>query len=176
MSFWRLQNQLTKITLEIQVRRKEGDKMQTRFGSHEYLRAIWCQKAGCAPLGRWGGEEKQVNGEGWGKEETEDSQRQSRKEQHRESCRLEETELWCEHLGCQVGKKEWKTVREREGGKERMKEREKERRRDFPGGPMPKTPWSQYRRTGLDPRAGNKIPHAATKSLCAPTKDSVCCG
>lgn len=106
MSFWRLQNQLTKITLEIQVRRKEGDKMQTRFGSHEYLRAIWCQKAGCAPLGRWGGEEKQVNGEGWGKEETEDSQRQSRKEQHRESCRLEETELWCEHLGCQVGKKE----------------------------------------------------------------------
>ena len=30
--------------------------------------------------------------------------------------------------------------REREGGKERMKEREKERRRDFPGGPMPKTP------------------------------------
>ena len=125
-----------KITLEIiQVSRKEGDKMETRFDSHECLSAIWCQKAGCAHLGRWGGEEKQVNGE----EEIEDSQRQSRKEQHRESCGLEEIELWCEHLGCQVGKKEWKTVRERgrerkkketerEEGTERMKERERERR------------------------------------------------
>lgn len=94
------------MTLEIHVSRKEGGKMQTRFGSLECLRAIWCQKAGCAPLGRWGGEEKQVNGEGWGKEEIEDSQRQRSKEQHRESCGLGETELWCEHLGCQVGKKE----------------------------------------------------------------------
>ena len=37
------------------------------------------------------------------------------------------------------------------------------KKRDFPGGPVGKTPGSQCRGPGFDPWSGNKIPHAATK-------------
>ena len=34
--------------------------------------------------------------------------------------------------------------------------------RDFPGGPVVKTPYSQCKGSGFDPWSGNYIPHAAT--------------
>ena len=43
--------------------------------------------------------------------------------------------------------------------------------RDFPGGPVNKTPWSQYRGPGSDPCSGNQILYAAIKSSHAITKD-----
>ena len=46
--------------------------------------------------------------------------------------------------------------------------------RDFPGGPVAKTPHSQCREPGFDPWLGNLIPHAATESLHAATKDPTC--
>ena len=36
--------------------------------------------------------------------------------------------------------------------------------RDFPGGPVPKTPCSQCRGSRFDPWSGNYIPHVATKT------------
>ena len=47
--------------------------------------------------------------------------------------------------------------------------------RDFPGGPVGKTPRSQCRGPRFDPWSGNLIPCATTKSLLAATKDSTCC-
>ena len=51
--------------------------------------------------------------------------------------------------------------------------------RDFPGGPVGKTPCSQCRGPGFDPWSGNHLHkscmHAATKCLHAATKDLVCC-
>ena len=46
--------------------------------------------------------------------------------------------------------------------------------RDFPGGPVAKSPCSQNRDPGFDPWSGNLIPHAATESLQAVTKDPAC--
>ena len=46
--------------------------------------------------------------------------------------------------------------------------------RDFPGGPVAKTPHSQCREPGFEPWSGNLIAHAATKSLHATTKDPTC--
>jgi len=43
--------------------------------------------------------------------------------------------------------------------------------RDFPGGPVAKTPNSQRRGLGFDPWSGNKIPHAATKDTTYHDKD-----
>ena len=40
--------------------------------------------------------------------------------------------------------------------------------RDFPGGPVAKTPHSQCRGRGFDPWSGNWIPHATAK-------DPTCC-
>ena len=42
--------------------------------------------------------------------------------------------------------------------------------RDFPGGPVAKTPRSQCRGPGFDPWSGNWILHAATKSSHAAAK------
>ena len=42
--------------------------------------------------------------------------------------------------------------------------------KDFPGGPVVKTPHSQRTGPGFDPWSGNQIPNAATKSPCAATK------
>ena len=47
--------------------------------------------------------------------------------------------------------------------------------RDFPGGPVAKTPCSQCRGPGFDPWSGIYIPHAATKSLHAVTKSCTPC-
>ena len=46
---------------------------------------------------------------------------------------------------------------------------------NFPDGPVAKTPCSQCRGPRCEPWLGNKIPHAATKSSHATTKDPVCC-
>ena len=46
--------------------------------------------------------------------------------------------------------------------------------RDFPGGPVAETPGSQCTGLGFDLWSGNYIPHAATKSLQATTKDPTC--
>ena len=46
--------------------------------------------------------------------------------------------------------------------------------RDFPGGPMAKTLHSQCWGPGFNPWSGKEIPHAATKSSHAPTKDPMC--
>ena len=45
---------------------------------------------------------------------------------------------------------------------------------DFPGGPMAKTPLSQCWRPGFHPQSVNCIPHAATKSSHATTRDPTC--
>ena len=37
------------------------------------------------------------------------------------------------------------------------------RMRDFPGGPVAKTPRSQYKGPWFNPWLGNQIPHAPTK-------------
>ena len=37
---------------------------------------------------------------------------------------------------------------------------------DFPDGPVAKTPCSQCRLSGFDPRSGNSIPHATAKTQC----------
>ena len=42
--------------------------------------------------------------------------------------------------------------------------------RDFPGGPVVKTPCSQCRGPGFDPWSGKYIPHATSKSPHATTK------
>ena len=42
--------------------------------------------------------------------------------------------------------------------------------RDFPGGPVPKTPCSQCRGSRFDPWSGNYIPHAATKRSRVPQR------
>ena len=42
--------------------------------------------------------------------------------------------------------------------------------RDFPGGPVVKTPCFQCRAPGFDPWSGNYIPHAITKSPRAAAK------
>ena len=47
--------------------------------------------------------------------------------------------------------------------------------RDFPGDPVAKTLHSQCRGPGFNLGSGNYIPHAATKSSHATTKDPVCC-
>jgi len=47
--------------------------------------------------------------------------------------------------------------------------------KDFPGGPMAKTPHSQYRGPRCDPWLGNWILHAATKSSHAAAKNPACC-
>ena len=44
--------------------------------------------------------------------------------------------------------------------------------RDFPGGPVRKTPCSQHRGPRFNPWSGNYIPHVATKSSNATTKRS----
>ena len=57
------------------------------------------------------------------------------------------------------------------------------KRRDFPGGPVVKTPGSQCRRPGFNPWSGNWIPYAATKRMHITTtdfkkkkrKDLTCC-
>lgn len=73
---------------------------------------------------------KQVNGEGWGKEEIGQSKAIAARAVSRK-LRAGETELWCEHLGCQVGKKNERQQREREGEEgERKKETERERDRE----------------------------------------------
>ena len=48
------------------------------------------------------------------------------------------------------------------------------RQRDFPGGPVVKTPCSQCRGPRFDPWSGNWILHVATKSPHAATKDPAC--
>ena len=45
---------------------------------------------------------------------------------------------------------------------------------DFPGGPVAKTPCSRCRGPRFDPWSENYIPHAATKSSHAATKDPKC--
>ena len=45
--------------------------------------------------------------------------------------------------------------------------------RDFPGGPMAKTPCSQCRGPGFSPWLGNQIPQAATKTSHAANEDPV---
>ena len=47
--------------------------------------------------------------------------------------------------------------------------------RGFTGSPVTKTPCSQCRGPGFKPWSGNEIPHAATKSLHAETKDTAWC-
>ena len=42
--------------------------------------------------------------------------------------------------------------------------------RDFPGGPVAKTLYSQCRGSGFDPWSGNEIPHVAIKSSHTATK------
>ena len=46
--------------------------------------------------------------------------------------------------------------------------------RDFPGGPVGKTPHYQCRGPCLDPWSGNQVLHAATKSSHAATKKPAC--
>ena len=46
--------------------------------------------------------------------------------------------------------------------------------RDFPAGPVARTPHSQWRGPGIDPWSGNQIPYATTKSSHAATLDSAC--
>ena len=48
----------------------------------------------------------------------------------------------------------------------------KKNRKDFPGGPVAKTPCSQYRGPRFNSWSGNWIPHAATKSSHAGIKRS----
>ena len=67
--------------------------------------------------------------------------------------------------GVRVGLTEKRFERRMEGGKGTMKKRGKsDAGRDFPGGPVAKTPCSQCRGPRFDPWSGNKIPHAAAKS------------
>ena len=44
------------------------------------------------------------------------------------------------------------------------------RMRDFPGGPVAKTPRSQYKGPWFNPWLGNQIPHAPTKIQWSQTK------
>ena len=47
---------------------------------------------------------------------------------------------------------------------------------DFPGGPVAKTPCSQFRGPRFKPSSGNEIPHAATKNSHDAIKDPECPG
>ena len=58
--------------------------------------------------------------------------------------------------------------------KKKQTHRYREQTRDFPGGPVAKTPCSQWRGPRFNPWSGNWIPRAATKSPHAATKDPAC--